>query len=165
MLFLLCIILLIAALWAIFFFELSRIAGSATLIILSLIVAWVSPWSLLLGLALILISLLVLIEPLRMRFISQPAYKTLANAMPSMSSTEREALDAGTSWWEKELFMEAPDWKKFDAYPYPELSAEEQSFLDNEVEQLCKMVNEWDIHHQYKDLPLKHGSLLKITDF
>lgn len=165
MLFLLCIILLVVALWAIFFFELSRIAGSATLIILSLIVAWISPWSLLLGLPLILISLLVLIKPLRLKFISQPAYKTLANAMPSMSSTEREALDAGTSWWEKELFMGAPDWEKFDAYRYPQLSAEEQSFLENEVEQLCNMVNEWDIHHKYKDLPPEAWQFIKDNGF
>jgi acyl-CoA dehydrogenase len=71
-----------------------------------------------------------------MQVLTKPAYKTLANAMPSMSTTEREALDAGTSWWEKELFMGAPDWEKFNNYPYPTLSNEEQSFLDHEVEQL-----------------------------
>ena len=69
-----------------------------------------------------------------MFIITQPAYKILANSMPSMSTTEREALDAGTSWWEKELFMGAPNWSKFDTYHYPKLSEEEQSFIDNEVE-------------------------------
>ena len=165
MLFILSVILLFVAVWAVFLFELSRLTGSSLLIIVVLLVAFLSPWSLLLGIPLILISLIVLIEPLRMRFISQPAYKILANAMPSMSSTEREALDAGTSWWEKELFMGAPDWKKFDSYPYPQLSSEEQSFLDNEVEQLCNMLNEWDIHHKHKDLPPEAWQFIKDHGF
>mgnify|MGYP003605036110 CR=1 FL=1 len=165
MLFILSVILLLVAVWAIFLFELARLTGSFLLIIVALLVAFLSPWSLLLGIPLILISLIVLIEPLRIRLISQPAYKILANAMPSMSSTEREALDAGTSWWEKELFMGAPDWKKFDSYPYPQLSSEEQSFLDNEVEQLCNMLNEWDIHHKHKDLPPEAWQFIKDHGF
>ena len=165
MLFILSVILLLVAVWAIFLFELARLTGSFLLIIVALLVAFLSPWSLLLGIPLILISLIVLIEPLRIRLISQPAYKILANAMPSMSSTEREALDAGTSWWEKELFMGAPDWKKFDSYPYPQLSSEEQSFLDNEVEQLCGMLNEWDIHHKHKDLPPEAWQFIKDHGF
>ncbi|RKG34679.1 acyl-CoA dehydrogenase [Acinetobacter tianfuensis] len=165
MLFILSVILLILALWAVFYFELSLFAGAAALIAVSIALAFLSPWSLLLGIPLMLISLIVLIEPLRMQFISKPAYRTLAKAMPSMSSTEREALDAGTSWWEKELFMGAPDWAKFDAYPYPQLSVEEQSFLDNEVEQLCKMVNEWEIHHRHKDLPPEAWQFIKDNGF
>ena len=165
MLFILSVILLLVAVWAIFLFELARLTGSSLLIIVALLIAFLSPWSLLLGIPLILICLIVLIEPLRMRLISQPAYKILANAMPSMSSTEREALDAGTSWWEKELFMGAPDWKKFDSYPYPQLSSEEQSFLDNEVEQLCGMLNEWDIHHKHKDLPPEAWQFIKDHGF
>ncbi|WP_417934138.1 hypothetical protein, partial [Enterobacter cloacae complex sp.6730515] len=61
--------------------------------------------------------------------------------MPSISTTEQEALEAGTSWWEKELFMGAPDWSQFEKYPYPTLSPEEQSFIDNEVEVLCSMLD------------------------
>ncbi len=72
--------------------------------------------------------------------------------MPSISPTEREALDSGTSWWEKELFMGAPNWETFNSYPYPKLSLEEQAFLDNEVETLCSMLDEWEIHEQ-KALP------------
>jgi hypothetical protein len=155
MLFILSAVLFIFALWAVFFFELSRAVGAITLIFVSIALAFLSPWSLILGIPLIALSLIVLIDPLRLNLLTKPAYKTLANAMPSMSTTEREALDAGTSWWEKELFMGAPDWKKFEAYPYPQLSAEEQSFIDNEVEQLCAMLNEWDIHHKHKDLPTR----------
>ncbi|MFV5403299.1 acyl-CoA dehydrogenase [Acinetobacter sp. 228] len=152
MLFIFAVLLLLLSLWAVFYFQLSRSVGAITLIIMSVVCAFISPWSLILGIPLILISLVVMIEPLRMSFISKPAYKTLANAMPSISPTEREALDSGTSWWEKELFMGAPNWETFNSYPYPKLSLEEQAFLDNEVETLCSMLDEWEIHEQ-KALP------------
>jgi acyl-CoA dehydrogenase len=165
MLFLLSAVLFIFTLWAVFFFGLSRSAGALALIAASIAMPLISPWSLIFGIPLILLSLIVLIAPLRMNMITKPAYKTLAHAMPSMSSTEREALDAGTSWWEKELFMGAPNWKKFDAYPYPQLGTEEQSFLDHEVEQLCAMLNEWDIHHKHKDLPPAAWQFIKDNGF
>lgn len=152
MLFIFAVLLLFLSLWAVFYFQLSRSAGAIALIVMSVVCAFISPWSLILGIPLILISLVVMIDPLRMSFISKPAYKALANAMPSISPTEREALDSGTSWWEKELFMGAPNWETFNSYPYPKLSLEEQAFLDNEVETLCSMLDEWEIHEQ-KALP------------
>ncbi|OAL81472.1 acyl-CoA dehydrogenase [Acinetobacter sp. SFB] len=165
MLFIISLLIQFFAVWAIFFFALSRNAGAITAIIVAIVTAFISPWSLIFGIPLILISLIVMIESLRMALITKPAYKTLANAMPSMSPTEREALDAGTSWWEKDLFMGAPDWSKFESYPYPTLSAEEQSFLDNEVEQLCLMLNDWDIHHHFKDLPPEAWSYIRNNGF
>ncbi len=164
LLFLVVILLLILTLWVIFFFAFSKTLGGITTIIVVLIAAFIQPWSLLLGIPLILISLIVLIPPLRMALITKPAYKTLANAMPSMSTTEREALDAGTSWWEKELFMGAPDWKKFNDYPYPTLSSKEQDFIENEVEQLCSMLDEWSIQ-QNNDLPDGVWQFIKDNGF
>ncbi|OYW69331.1 MAG: acyl-CoA dehydrogenase, partial [Pseudomonadales bacterium 32-42-5] len=164
--FIFAILFLICILWAVFYFELSRLMATAMILFASLFAAiFISPWSLLLGLPLIILSLIVVIDPLRKSLITQPAYKALAKAMPSMSSTEREALDAGTSWWEKELFMGAPDWKKFDGYVYPTLSAEEQSFLDHEVEHLCGLLNEWEIHHHLKDLPVEAWQYIKEQGF
>jgi acyl-CoA dehydrogenase len=150
--FIFAVLLLLFSLWAVFYFQLSRSVGAIALMVMSLVCAFISPWSLILGIPLILVSLMVMIESLRMSFISKPAYKALANAMPSISPTEREALDSGTSWWEKELFMGAPNWETFNSYPYPKLSLEEQAFLDNEVETLCSMLDEWEIHEQ-KALP------------
>jgi Acyl-CoA dehydrogenases len=164
MLFIFAVLLLIASLWAIFFFQLSRTTGAITLIVMSVVCAFISPWSLILGIPLILISLVVMIEPLRMSFISRPAYKALADAMPSISPTEREALDSGTSWWEKELFMGAPNWETFNSYPYPKLSIEEQAFLDNEVETLCSMLDEWEIHEK-KMLPEHIWQYIKDNGF
>lgn len=165
MVFLLSILILLFTLWAVFFWQLSRSIGALIVIGVSILMALWTPWSLLLGLPLIIASVIVVIDPLRMSIITKPAYKTLANAMPSMSVTEREALDAGTSWWEKELFMGAPNWETFEQYPFPQLSNEEQSFIDNEVEELCNMLDEWDIHHHHKDLPPEAWQFIKDKGF
>lgn len=165
MLFIISLLIQFFTVWAIFFFGLSRNAGAITTISVAVITAFISPWSLIFGIPLILISLIVMIDSLRMALMTKPAYKALANAMPTMSTTEREALDAGTSWWEKDLFMGAPDWSKFESYPYPTLSEEEQSFLDHEVEHLCTMLNDWDIHHHYKDLPPEAWTYIRENGF
>lgn len=154
------------AIWAIFYFELNRFFGSLICIAVVILSALcISSWGLLLGLPLIAICLVVLVQSLRLNLFTKPTFQTLAKAMPNMSTTEREALDAGTSWWEKELFMGAPDWAQFEAYPYPTLSEEEQSFLDNEVEQLCSMLDEWKIHHHDKDLSPEVWAFIKDKGF
>ena len=164
-LFILAILLQLLALLLVFLYSLNRTVGAITVIITAVVAAFIAPWSLLLGVPLILGSLIVLIAPLRQSLISDPAYKMLAGAMPSMSDTEREALDAGTSWWEKELFMGAPDWNKFSNYEYPKLSEKEQSFIDNEVEVLCSMLDEWQIHHRDKDLSPEAWQYIKDNGF
>lgn len=166
LLFILSIIIQLIAVWAIFFFNLNKVLGSSVVIIIAILSAFLlTPWSLLLGIPIIALSIIILVEPLRFNLITKPAYKTLANSMPSISTTEQEALEAGTSWWEKELFMGAPDWSQFEKYPYPTLSEEEQSFIDNEVELLCSMLNEWEIHHHLKDLPPEVWQFIKDKGF
>ncbi|WP_347019730.1 acyl-CoA dehydrogenase [Acinetobacter calcoaceticus] len=166
LLFILSIIIQLITVWAIFFFNLNKVLGSSVAIIIAILSAFLlTPWSLLLGIPIIALSIIILVEPLRFNLITKPAYKTLANSMPSISTTEQEALEAGTSWWEKELFMGAPDWSQFEKYPYPTLSEEEQSFIDNEVELLCSMLNEWEIHHHLKDLPPEVWQFIKDKGF
>lgn len=149
-----------------FLFNLNRIIGSVITIVVAIFTALIlTPWALILGIPLIALSIIILFAPLRFNLITKPAYKTLANSMPSISTTEQEALEAGTSWWEKELFMGAPDWSQFEKYPYPTLSEEEQSFIDNEVELLCSMLNEWEIHHHLKDLPPEVWQFIKDKGF
>ena len=70
-----------------------------------------------------------------------------------MSDTEREALEAGSVWWEAELFRGDPRWQKLLDIPAARLSAEEQAFLDGPVEELCRMLDDWDITHVRRDLP------------
>ncbi|MDE4038946.1 acyl-CoA dehydrogenase [Acinetobacter pittii] len=166
LLFVLSVVIQLFAIWAIFFFNLNRTIGSVITIVVAIFTALIlTPWALLLGIPLIALSIIILFAPLRFNLITQPAYKTLANSMPSISTTEQEALEAGTSWWEKELFMGAPDWSQFEKYPYPTLSAEEQSFIDNEVELLCSMLDEWEIHHHLKDLPPEVWQFIKEKGF
>ena len=109
--------------------------------------------------------LLVLnVESWRREYLVAPVYKLLRKAMPPMSSTEREALEAGTTGWDKSLFSGQPDWQVFAATHPPALSEREQAFLDNEVDTLCSMITEWDVH-QRQDLSPEVWSYLREKGF
>ncbi|MBO1531558.1 acyl-CoA dehydrogenase [Psychrobacter sp. F1192] len=164
-LFILAVFIQLAVVLAIFLLSLSRVSGSVLAIITVLVTAFIHPWSLVLGVPIALLSLILLIPAIRQTLITKPVYKALGNAMPSMSDTEREALDAGTSWWEKELFMGAPNWRTFENYTYPQLSEEEQHFIDHEVEMLCSMLDEWQINAEYRDLPPHVWQFIKDNGF
>ncbi len=82
-----------------------------------------------------------------------------------MSDTEREAIEAGSVWWESELFRGAPDWGQLLHYKTPELSDEEQAFIDGPVDQLCRMIDDWDITHNRMDLPEEIWTFLKQNGF
>ncbi|MCH8961302.1 MAG: acyl-CoA dehydrogenase family protein [Bacteroidetes bacterium] len=70
-----------------------------------------------------------------------------------MSTTEREALDAGTVWWDADIFSGRPRWKKLLKTPSPQLSDREQKFLDGPVEELCRMLDDWEIYNKHRKLP------------
>ncbi|MBX9916843.1 MAG: acyl-CoA dehydrogenase [Nitrosomonas sp.] len=110
-------------------------------------------------------SLILAIPFLRRHLVSNPILKIFRKMLPPISQTEQEALDAGTVWWEGELFSGKPDWKKLLAYPKPQLSAEEQAFLDGPAEQLCAMLDEWKITHELKDLPPEVWQFIKDKGF
>ncbi len=93
------------------------------------------------------------IKPLRRSLVSRPLFDWFKTVLPAMSATEREALDAGTVWWDAELFSGKPDWKVLFDAPKPSLSAEEQAFVDGPVEELCKMLDDWKINRELRDLP------------
>lgn len=111
------------------------------------------------------VSLILAVPFLRRHLVSNPILKIFRKMLPPISQTEQEALDAGTVWWEGELFSGKPDWKKLLAYPKPQLSAEEQAFLDGPVEQLCAMLDEWKITHELKDLPPEVWQFIKDKGF
>lgn len=96
---------------------------------------------------------LFLVRPLRRALITRPIFATYRALLPQMSDTEKEALAAGTVWWEGELFRGRPDWQKLHAYPQPKLTAAEQSFLDNEAATACSLVDEWQVTHELYDMP------------
>lgn len=112
------------------------------------------------------VALIFIIPPLRALLVSSSIMKIM-NALqliPKISPTERTALEAGVVWMEAELFSGRPDMKKLLSQPYPKLTSEEQAFLDNEVEELCSMVDEWEVFKS-KQLPPEVFEFIKKKGF
>jgi acyl-CoA dehydrogenase len=111
------------------------------------------------------IALLLNPTPIRRALVSRPVLALFRRILPTISQTEQEALDAGTVWWDGELFSGRPDWNKLLSYPAPRLSAEEQAFIDGPVETLCAMLDEWTITHEHSDLPADAWQFIKSQGF
>jgi acyl-CoA dehydrogenase len=90
---------------------------------------------------------------LRQRWITRPLYRWARRVLPTMSETEREAIAAGDTWWEAALFTGHPDWRVLRDIPPAQLSAEERAFLDGPVNELCRMVDDWQVTWELHDLP------------
>ncbi|WP_454009714.1 acyl-CoA dehydrogenase FadE [Aeromonas sp. Marseille-Q7275] len=97
--------------------------------------------------------------------LTKPLFKIYKSIMPEMSRTEKEAIEAGTTWWEADLFAGNPNWKKLHAIPVSTLSAEEQAFMDGPVEDVCRMVNDWEVTHERADLSPEVWQYLKDHKF
>lgn len=122
----------------------------------------------------VLISLLCILEllfiigsikPLRRALISKHLFKTVSKAMPAMSTTERDALAAGTVSWEGDIFSGAPDFSLLRSAPVVCLTDEEQAFLNGPVNTLCSMLDDWDITHNRTDLPAEIWQYIKENRF
>ncbi|WP_367988369.1 acyl-CoA dehydrogenase FadE [Vibrio sp. NTOU-M3] len=105
------------------------------------------------------------VPAIRQTLISRKALTLFRKVLPAMSQTEKEALDAGTVWWEAELFKGKPDWRKLHDIAAPTLSDEEQAFLDGPVNQVCAMVNDYQVTHELADLPPEVWQYLKDHKF
>ncbi|WP_459617063.1 acyl-CoA dehydrogenase [Bordetella sp. 2513F-2] len=101
----------------------------------------------------------------RRRRISDPVYRWARRAMPGLSDTEREAIEAGDAGWEAELFAGNPDWNRLLAVPAATLSEAEQAFLDGPVAELCAMLDDWDIAWRRHDLPPPVWDFIKSRRF
>ncbi len=115
--------------------------------------------------ALLLFIVLFGISFVRRNIVSRAALSIFRKTLPQISATEQEAIDAGTVWWDGDLFSGHPDWNKLLAFPKYGLSDTEQAFLDNEVEELCAMLDDWDITHRRADLPPEVWQFIKIKGF
>ncbi len=104
------------------------------------------------------------LPPLR-RHLTAPIFDWFRGVLPPMSVTEKEAIEAGDVWWEKELFQGKPHWRRLYKMPKPTLSVVEQAFVDNQVETLCDMLDDWKIVHEDCDLSLKAWEYLKSEKF
>ncbi|WP_234493902.1 acyl-CoA dehydrogenase [Vibrio maritimus] len=102
---------------------------------------------------------------LRRKWISDPAFKLFKKVLPPLSATEREAMEAGSVWWDGELFSGKPNFKTLHQYPKPVLTAEEQSFMDNELETLLAMLDDNKIVKEDRDLPKEVWDYLRKERF
>lgn len=112
-----------------------------------------------------LVALPLLIPTIRKPFITAPLLKFYTRILPPLSDTERTALESGTVGFEGELFSGKPDWQQLLSQPKPELTVEEQAYLDGPCEELCRMVDDWDITHVRADLPPEMWEFVKKQGF
>ncbi|WP_210448924.1 acyl-CoA dehydrogenase FadE [Vibrio crassostreae] len=105
------------------------------------------------------------VPTIRQTLISQKALSLFKKVLPAMSQTEKEALEAGTVWWEAELFKGKPEWKKLQNIADPKLSEAEQAFLDGPVNTVCEMVNDYEVTHELADLSPEVWQYLKDHKF
>src|SRR5215470_17502765 len=101
----------------------------------------------------------------RRDWITKPIFRWARHVLPSLSATEREAIEAGDVWWDADLFTGNPDWAKLLAFPPAALSKEEQAFLDGPVDELCRMLDDWRITWNLRDLPPEVWDFLKRHKF
>ena len=113
----------------------------------------------------LIVAALLLVPQLRRALVSDPLFNWFRKALPQVSQTEQEALDAGTVWWDGELFSGRPDWNKLFGTPKPRLTPDEQAFLDGPVEELCRMCDDWQITHELNDLPPEVWQFIKDRGF
>src|SRR5579863_6039203 len=112
-----------------------------------------------------ILALVLWLPFLRHAFISRPLLKFYRASMPELSATERDALEAGTVWWDGDLFSGNPDWQKLLDFPAAKLSAEEQAFLEGPVEKLCAMLDDHRICNVDKDLTPETWRFIKERGF
>lgn len=117
-------------------------------------------------LIIIIVALLVVfgVRSNRLKFVSKPVFNYFKKALPPLSETEKQAMEAGDIWWDGELFSGKPNWQNLHRFPSPKLSDEEQAFLDNQVVTLCNMLNDHQIVSQ-RDLPKAVWKYLKEEGF
>jgi len=150
---------------ALFYHRVSLPLSSLVLLAWTAALGAVGLWSLWLLVPLAIILVPLNLTPVRKSLISAPVFRGFRKVMPPMSRTEKEAIDAGTTWWEGDLFRGNPDWQKLHNYPQPKLTAEEQAFIDGPVEEACRMANDFQITHEMADLPPELWAFLKEHRF
>ncbi len=146
-------------------FKYLAIVTAVSLIIFTLADGFSLVWGTIVWVLFLLPTIFLGVAEIRQNSLSNPLLKRIRAVLPPMSDTERDAIEAGSVWWESELFRGAPDWGQLLHYKTPELSDEEQAFIDGPVDQLCAMIDDWDITHNLMDLPEEMWSFLKKHRF
>ncbi|WP_118179016.1 acyl-CoA dehydrogenase [Paraburkholderia phosphatilytica] len=118
-----------------------------------------------LGIVFVLPALALTLKPLRRAYVSKPVLETFRKILPEMSPTERDAIEAGTVWWDASLFSGRPHWDSLLAHGPARLTGEEQAFLDNECERLCDLANDWETTALWQDLSPETWRYIKEQGF
>lgn len=163
--FLLWFLLILFAFGAVSYFRMSMFNATVAMfgaLVLGSVMGIVGEFTWLLYL---LIAIPLNLESIRVQYITTPVLKLYKKIMPEMSSTEKDAIDAGTVWWDGEIFSGNPNWQVLHNIPQARLTAEEQSFLDGPVEEVCHMCNDWDVTHTRADLSPEVWQYLKDNKF
>jgi acyl-CoA dehydrogenase len=111
-----------------------------------------------------ILALVTGFPPIRRTLFAGPLMPALGKVMPKLGATERIALEAGTVWWDAEIFSGMPDWNKLRAFECKPMSAREQAFMDGPVARLCAMLDDWQIQ-QDRDMPPEVWGFLKRERF
>jgi len=143
----------------------STVAAALLLSWLSALGAFGVTTKVVLAVVFLLIAAVLNVPAIRRKLVTDRVLAIYRRILPDMSQTEKEAIDAGTVWWDADLFSGKPDWDKLLAVRAPRLSAEEQAFLDWPVEKLCEMCNDWEISHELQDLPPHAWQFIKDQGF
>ncbi len=165
---LIAILILLATLWTLAYQRVSLLTSTLIIGVELILFSWYGGPLILLGLLwagfLVTAAILNLIS-LRRALISDRVLALFKRIMPPISQTEQEAIDAGTVWWDGDLFSGNPDWQKLLQVPKPKLTPEEQAFIDGPVSELCAMLDDWKITHEHKDLPPEVWQFIKDKGF
>ena len=159
----------LAGIWILAYHRANGVAWTIGLVALSAAVTFATgapPW--LYGIfwvATAAFGLFSIVKPVRAGVVTKPIFGIYKKILPQVSQTEQEALDAGSIWFDADLFSGKPDWKKLLKYPEAKLSADEQAFLEGPVEELCGMLDEWDITHERMDLPPEVWKFIREKGF
>lgn len=162
------IVILLATFLLLAFFRTSLLVTNVVINLFTLI--WLASAPVTVGRALLFLviltaSVIVSIPKVRTQLISVHLLRKAQKLIPKVSATEQEALDAGTVWWDAELWSGSPDWKKMLAMNEVKLTKEEKIFLDGPVDELCNMLDDWKITHELNDLPAEVWQFIKDKGF
>lgn len=117
--------------------------------------------------ALALAAVLFLVIPSRLReqALSRPLLGWVRGMLPQLSETESEALKSGSVEWDGELFSGRPDWEFLLNVEQKPLSEEERAFIDGPVEELCAMLDDWQMTHELFDLSESAWQFIRDNGF
>jgi len=163
----LILIILLLSIWILLVYEAPLVFHNAVIGFFVLILSWRWPPTvqIIIWILFLIAALLLNIKQLRKPIVTKPVLAFFRKIKPQLSPTEQAGLNAGDVWWDGELFSGRPDWQKLLDTPGAKLTEEEQEFIDGPVNQLCEMIDDWDITHQRNDLPPQAWEFIKEKGF